>query len=189
MENNPSTAFAGSSFVPTDGDGGGSLICARICIPPLAITSNCKNQSTNTHCLSSIRVRLKSDPSLPDLPSRRSKAVKQVSCCIGDSQPPPLLEVTRPSDRLCHVVLAGTCPNPIRRVGGFASRRTGFVSTGRLTVAILLRKSELATIRQSGSSFASLGSKLPHRGKSTGALKLASAPVDKRVSACVGLQG
>src|SRR3984885_5329798 len=34
--------------------------------------SNCKNQSTNTHCLSSIQVRLKSDPSLPDLPGRRT---------------------------------------------------------------------------------------------------------------------
>src|SRR5277367_3511926 len=34
-EINPSTAFAGSSFVPIGGDGGGPLICACICTPPL----------------------------------------------------------------------------------------------------------------------------------------------------------
>src|ERR1700723_386137 len=38
-ESKPSTAFAGSSFVPTGGDGGGPLICARICTPPLSITA------------------------------------------------------------------------------------------------------------------------------------------------------
>jgi hypothetical protein len=62
MESKPSTAFAGSSFVPTGGDGGGPTHLR----PHLHTTthhhSNCKNQSTNTHCLSSIQVRLKSDP-------------------------------------------------------------------------------------------------------------------------------
>jgi hypothetical protein len=67
MENNSSAAFAGSSFVPTGGGDGGAHSSA----PHLHTTPrhhrNCKNQGTNTHCLSSIRVRLKSDPCLPDL--------------------------------------------------------------------------------------------------------------------------
>src|SRR5271163_236143 len=42
MESKLSTAFAGSSFVPTGGDGGDSLICARICIPPLTITATAR---------------------------------------------------------------------------------------------------------------------------------------------------
>src|ERR1700733_9897670 len=48
--------------------------------------STCKNQSTNTHCLSSIQVRLKCDPSL-DLPWRHSQAVKEGSYCIAVLRP------------------------------------------------------------------------------------------------------
>src|SRR5580704_4784043 len=45
MESKPSTAFAGSSFVPTSGDGGGPLICERICTPLLEITAAARTRA------------------------------------------------------------------------------------------------------------------------------------------------
>jgi hypothetical protein len=43
-DSKPSTAFAGSSFVPTGGNDGAPLACERICRPQLEITATARTK-------------------------------------------------------------------------------------------------------------------------------------------------